>query len=216
SVLANVPITVQHPAPVELEATLGNAGTPRANIACSQEMPEGSADGKPHLTVLQQHMEFFDRDKNGIVYPWETFLGFYALGFNWLFSILTILLTEFYSIQDSWIPNPLMPIYIKNSHRLKHGSDSDVYDEEGRFVPEKFEELFSKFDKDKKKALTLNEILEMTKSMRNIGDLVGMTAMKLEWLTLYMLCGKNGMIDKESIRRQYDGTLFYRIERQRK
>lgn len=34
------------------------------------------------------------------------------------------------------------------------GSDSGVYDTEGHFIPQKFEELMSKYDKDGKGGLT--------------------------------------------------------------
>jgi hypothetical protein len=35
-----------------------------------------------------------------------------------------------------WLPDPFLRIFSRNVHRGKHGSDQEVYDHEGRFIPQ--------------------------------------------------------------------------------
>ena len=79
----------------------------------------------------------------------------------------------------------------------------------GRFVPEKFEELFSKFARGDKKRLNFWELLELTNSQMNAYDFFGWNAEKLEWLITYLLIkDAEGFVSKEHIRGMYDGSLF--------
>ncbi|CAI2168624.1 9694_t:CDS:2 [Funneliformis geosporum] len=189
------PMTKERKVPLDPEEHLGNAGLPRACIAASREHPQGSSGRKSNKSAKT-----------------------HDLGFNIFFSIFvaTVIHGSFsYVTQKSWIPflgNPFFNIYIEGIHNAKHGSDSETYDTEGRFVPEKFEEIFSKYDRNNKDGLNFTDIIHMMHVNANLFDLFGWFATALEWGTLYMLCVDNkGIINKEDVRACYDGSLFYRM-----
>ena len=49
------------------------------------------------------------------------------IGFNPLLSFIAIFVihgTFSYATQDSWLPDPLFSLVVKNIHQAKHGSDS--------------------------------------------------------------------------------------------
>ena len=120
-----------------------SAGTARVNRAVTAKSPGGTAgwaEQHSQRTVLQQHCSFFDADDDGVIWPLDTFRGFHAIGFNPLISLLAMLFAHgllSYATCRSFIPDPFFRIYLENVHRGKHGSDSGVYDNEGRFVPQK-------------------------------------------------------------------------------
>jgi peroxygenase len=66
-----------------------------------------------------------------------------------------------------------MDIYIENIQKGKHGSDTGSYDTEGRFVPEKFEEIFAKHAKTVPDALTSDEVDQLVQANRQPGDYAG-------------------------------------------
>ncbi|KAL6187024.1 hypothetical protein ACLB2K_043140 [Fragaria x ananassa] len=169
--------------------------------------------------ALQRHVAFFDRNHDGIVYPWETFQGFRAIGCGILLSSFSAFFINF-GLSRQTRPGKsfslLFPIEVRNIHKAKHGSDSGVYDIEGRFVPSKFEEIFIKHAHSNANALTSEELDGLLKANREPNDRRGWLAAWTEWKILYLLCkDKNGLLHKDTIRAVYDGSLFERMEKER-
>lgn len=116
---------------------------------------------------MQQHCIYWDRDRDGVIWPLDTWRGFRELGFNLLFCFLAMIVVHvtlslptrsigsvadvcapnadpLFRLAISYIPDPFLRIYIATIHADKHGSDSGVFDTEGRFVPCKFEDMWTK------------------------------------------------------------------------
>ncbi|XP_021909981.1 probable peroxygenase 4 isoform X2 [Carica papaya] len=167
--------------------------------------------------LLQKHVAFFDRNHDGIIYPWETFDGFRAIGCGMFLSTIASIFINV-GLSGKTRPgkyfSPLFPIEVKNVHMGKHGSDSGIYDSEGRFVPEKFEEIFTKHARTHHGALTSDELMTMLRANRESNDFKGCFA---EWKMLYYLCkDMHGLLHRETIKAAYDGTLFHRLEKERR
>ncbi|KAG5006969.1 hypothetical protein JHK85_025511 [Glycine max] len=173
----------------------------------------------PHdQNVLQKHVAFFDRNHDGIIYPWETFQGFRAIGCGYLLSSVAAIFINgglSQKTRPGKFPSILLPIEVQNIHRSKHGSDSGVYDSEGRFVLSKFEEIFSKHARTHPNSLTSDELMGMLVANRVPKDYAGWLASYTEWKILYVLGkDKDGLLHKETIRAVYDGSLFEKMEKE--
>ncbi|GAA5899612.1 hypothetical protein JCM6882_001163 [Rhodosporidiobolus microsporus] len=211
-------VTEDRPVPEDLAEKIAQPWVPRANIAASIEKPDGTTAGgyaEKHKDepVLKQHVAFFDKDGDNILWPLDTWRGFRAMGYSFFWCCFAMSVIHFFFSWFSapgFLPDPFFRIFLKNGHRTKHGSDTGVYDPEGRFIPAKFEEIFSKFDKDGKGGLTFKEGLQMIHANRQACDPIGWAAEGFEWGSTWLLIWpQDGVADKESIRCVYDGSLFF-------
>ncbi|XP_038976522.1 probable peroxygenase 4 [Phoenix dactylifera] len=194
------------------------------------------------MTPLQKHVSFFDRNKDGVIYPKETYEGFRAIGFGVaLSSVSSVLIHGFLSpkTNNGTIPAILLPILVANIQKGKHGSDTGAYDTEGRlFVALHYvllndlEEPVSYMQSDpdgltrlcivkhahtNPNALTSDELKEMLKANQQPNNTQGWVASRTEWEILFSLAkDKDGMLQKDTVRLVYDGSLFYKLEAERK
>lgn len=134
--------------------------------------------------MLQQHIDFFDRDHDGIIWPRDTFWGFHAIGFGIVLSIVSVLVIHLnfsYATLPPrhYLPDPFFRVYTARIHKDKHGSDSGTYDNEGRYIPQKFEDIFSKYAKDKD-GLTFWEAINLMNGQRVAFDPFGWGAAAFE------------------------------------
>lgn len=70
------------------------------------------------------------------------------------------------------MPDPLFRIHVARIHKDKHGSDSGTYDTEGRFVPQKFEDMFAKYA-DGGDTIDLWQVGKLLSGQRLVADPIG-------------------------------------------
>uniref|UniRef100_A0A7N0TGQ7 Uncharacterized protein n=1 Tax=Kalanchoe fedtschenkoi TaxID=63787 RepID=A0A7N0TGQ7_KALFE len=176
-----------------------------------------AVQGDDNDVPLKKHVGFFDRNHDGIVKIPETIEGFKAIGVGTIKSATSAVLIHT-ALSSKTRPGGsfdlTFPIVIENIKFAKHTSDSDVYDNEGRFVPEKFEEIFTKHAHTNPNALTGAELDELLKANREPNDFKGWAAAAAEWKLLFDL-GKdsNDLLQKETVREIFDGSLFFELEK---
>ncbi|WYZ46122.1 hypothetical protein EsH8_IX_000347 [Colletotrichum jinshuiense] len=212
--IPEVPVTVQRKPFLQPEEDqkLAHTGTPRANIAATYERPNGTTE---HDWAKRHRHQ---TDKDGVIYPTDTFWGFHKLGFGIFLSLISVFIIHgnfSYPTLHGYLPDPLFRIYVQNIHKDKHGSDTNTYDTEGRFNPQKFEDMFAKYAGGRD-YMTIWDVLAMLKGQRLVADPIGWGGAFFEWLATYlMLWPADGRMVKEDIRGIYDGSIFYTIAARR-
>ncbi|KAF8109977.1 hypothetical protein N665_0089s0095 [Sinapis alba] len=185
----------------------------------SPSQKKGGKSVKEEYNALEKHVAFFDRNGDGIIYPWETYQGFRALGAGRLLSAFAGLFINM-GLSQKTRPGMgfslLFPIEVKNSRFGIHGSHTDAYDKNGRFVESKFEEIFDKHARTHRNALTYKEVLGLLKTNRDPKDFGGWISAYAEWKILYELCkDKDGLLSREAVKGAYDGSIFRKLEKER-
>lgn len=170
-------------------------------------------------TALQRHIQFWDRDNDNIITPSDVYTGFRELGFSVLYSLGGLLINFFFSyptrLAHSWLPDPFFRIYVDSIHKAKHGSDTGVYDSDGHFRSEVFDDMFAKLDESGTGSLGVRELALLLKKDRVVADPAGWSFAFMEWSTTWLLLQKEGRVWRDDLRQCYDGTLFWRIREER-
>lgn len=172
------------------------------------------------LTALQKHVLFWDRDCDGVIWPYHIYNGFRDLGFCVLFSLGALLIPFFFSyptrLGHSWIPDPFFRIYMASGNKSKHGSDTGLYTLDGHFNEKRFDEMFATFDSEDAGGLSVDDVVHLWRKNRVAVDVAGWCFAFMEWWTTWLLLQKDGRVWKDDLRACYDGTIFWRISKAQK
>ena len=201
-------------------APLASAST----VTHSNPVPVDSFEGTPAVevsestgqTALQKHVAFFDMNGDGSISVSETIEGLIQLGRPAVRSyVLAPMLNLLMGTMTRGYPS--FSIDISNIKAGKHEGSSDIFDQEGKFDPVKFDELFEKFDTNQDGYLDGVEIENFIG--RNIKSALGRFGVKVELPVLLDVAGEEREVDgemrkvltKERLIEFYDGSLFYKL-----
>ncbi len=135
------------------------------------------------MQVIVSHVEYWDTDQDGVIWPADTYRGCRAFGWSILLSLAAAIIIHVglsYATCPTIIPDPLFRLWTERMYKAKHGSDSMTYDNEGRFRPQAFEEIFTKYDRDNKGGLSLSDVFRLWRGQALLADFFGVTAVFLE------------------------------------
>lgn len=172
--------------------------------------------GEP--TALERHVQFFDTNKDRQLSVKEVREGLERLGMeSWWDRVVAS------TVNNALLGPPTrdrlitFKIDIDEIEKAKHeGSNTGIFGPDGHFVPEKFEEMFGRFDKDRDGRLTASEIKTMV-AVNTIGaSWRGKFSAEAEFDLMLELCAYEDekgerYMTKDRMLRFYDGRLFDEI-----
>ena len=180
---------------------------------------------RPGDTALQRHASFFDDNGDRSIDVAECTRGLKALGLPVGAAEVAalVIVAPLGFMTRGW---PLaMSIDIENIQKGKHDSDTGILDKRGRFNARRFEKVFgahSAVDRNGDKAFTATELTRMVKANRE--TLLGALVSFAEWQLLLLLAADTEAVEGDKpvralsvarIKSFFDGTLFYRIAKER-
>ena len=166
------------------------------------------------MTALQRHVAFFDFDGDGYITVAEDYWGLIALGID------PVSAAAFATIINGALATPTMgypslTIDLRAIAAAVHGSDTGIYDNQGRFVPSQFERLFDDWDKNGDGGLDALELTQRTIVEADLWDVFGVAASGAEFGLLYAVAAEDGRLSRDRMRAFYDGSLFYVLAEER-
>jgi peroxygenase len=163
-------------------------------------------------TALQKHVDFFDTDGDGRITLFETYEGLRRLGLGAARSAVFGGVINA-ALGSSTSGAPSLTVDASHIEAGRHGSDTGVYDHEGRFVKRRFDRLFARFDHDGDGALDREDLARLFERSRT--DFFGHLGSVAEFELLLSLAGEDRKGRKVLTRKRlegfYDGSLFYRL-----
>jgi peroxygenase len=166
------------------------------------------------MTALQRHVAFFDWNGDGYITVVEDYRGLRALGID------PVLASSFATAINGVLATPSrgfpsLTIDLRNIASGIHGSDSGIYDSEGRFVPAMFERLFTDWDRDGSDGLDPLELAGRAVRDADLFDVFGVVVSGAEFGLLFVVAAEDGELSRDRMRSFYDGTLFYVLAEER-
>jgi peroxygenase len=159
---------------------------------------------------LQKHVDFFDTNHDGKITLFDTYCGLRRLGLGAMRSAAFAGVINT-ALGSSTSGAPSLTVDAERIHLGKHGSDTGVYDKNGRFSLPRFRRLFARYDGDG--GLDGKALARLFAD--NQTDLIGHLGSRAEFGLLLDLAGEDRhgkkVLTRDRLERFYDGSLFYQV-----